>query len=304
MTDKTDTPSTEPKTAADFEKMPDSKEFATLSRDVQNELVDKFDDGEGTPDEESEASTEEIPEKETPKEEGSSKKTEKETSEKPKDGNWEKRYKDLQREYTSVTEENKDLKQPSKKAPDDTRSKFDHLREANPKATDFFNSLEAAIDERMGERVKPLTDRLNFDKSRKNEQSFLAEIDKFLDGDLKELQPELEEIIAETIGTTKEALAKAAGENPNLFRELKKDLLDKHLDKVVEIKSKAVDPNARHKEIKDTGVSGKPRTAPVEGSTDLDIKALKGLKTYQDMKKALDKEGAVDETAKPRQWRS
>jgi len=300
MTNKTDTPKEGSKTAADFEKMPSSEEFASLDANVQNQLLEKFADVEDTPNEESTPSTEERPEEETPKDEATQKEPKKETPEKPQDVDWEKRYKDLQREYTKIKEDSK----PPKETPKEKRSKFDQLKEANPKAKDFFDSLEQAIDERLGEKVQPISERLDNDVQGKNEQKFLGEIDEFLAGELKELEPELEGVIADKIGSTKDDLIKAARKNPNLFSDLKKELLDKHLDKVVELKSKVEDPQKRNQEIKDTGVSGKPKTAANQGSEDLDLKSLRGLGSYSEMKKALDKQGAVDVSAKPRGWQS
>ena len=298
MTEK-DTPEKESKSVSDFKEMPNADEFASLDANLQNEVLAKFDSDKDTPEQESETSPEETPKKETPKvEDETSQETKKDTPEKTQDGNWEKRYKDLQREYTKVTTKNK-----PKEIPSDKRSKFDHLKEANPKAKDFLNSLDEAIEEKLGERVKPLSDRLDDDVEKKNEQKFLDSTDDFLRGDLKEMKPELEAIIASEIGSTDD-LVEAARKNPNLFSELKKELLDKHLDKVVEIKAKVENPKIRNKQIKDTGVSGKSKTGVVEGKEDLDLKSFRGLSSYEEMKKTLDKQGAVDESAKTRQWKS
>ena len=311
----------ETSTVDSFEKMPVVDEFKVLSSDLQEALLKKF--PEGQREEESDEDVDDQENKDSDKkdseddeEQPKEKDTESDKTDKQDDeeltteerlAKIEKSYKSLEKEFTrrsqklsELVKENETLKTKAVNSSTQEQAsaqidKLEELKKANPKAAEFIDSLVKGLEERFGkqvnDKVNPIVEKISNAEKENNITLFQNEVTKFLEGDLKDLEPELDKLVNELF-EDKDTLLKAAAQNPSLFKLIRQELFDRNLDKIVEIKSRLDedDPQKKNKKINDTGVSGKPKTGK-KTADDLDDPDVFKTKSLAEQEKYLKAKG-------------
>ncbi|MFI5405033.1 MAG: hypothetical protein ACHQ1D_00825 [Nitrososphaerales archaeon] len=307
-----------------FNAMPEPKVFETLPNNLQGELLEKFQDQQvetKTTKEEkdqektdSEEETQDSNEEET-EENKEVEDTEEEVNEEKKEpsvedrlSQIEKSYKSLLPEYTKSRQAIRDLKIENdqlkaklagslKSEPDKADSTIEELeqlkKQVKPEAQPFVESLIKAVqkivEKQVGEKTSKIEQQLTAKDQSANVSKFQEEVKSFLDGELKELEPEMDALVAE-LYPSEDELIQAASKDSKLFKELFKELKDRHEDKYLKIRTRAkIDPKNRNKEIKDTGVSGKSKTSK-QTSDPYDVKEF-GKKSLPEQEKLLREAG-------------
>lgn len=297
-----ETPQDKPTSVEQFNELPNQDVLNSLSPELHKAVVNKFLTQEVKP-----AEPKETPVVEESKTEDITQKSD--TSSKPisgddqpedwKENGW-KRYKDLQRAYTKNNQEHKEEKESFLAKLDDIEERLSSKETPKEEIVEDNSedeTLEDKVQKIVERTIKPVMDKITHKEMEANEDIFREGIAKFLTSDLAELEPELNSFLQKEFGSHDKALD-AARKDPNLFSRIRATLIDQNFDKAYEVKSKKLkNPQDGVKDVQDTGVSGKPRTTtPAEPATSTD-EMLKKL-PLEEHKKALDKMGLVDPSAK------
>lgn len=302
MPDQAQTQSSEKKI---YETMPEMDEFATLEPAVQKELINRF----GSQDQEEEKSEPSTTEQDSSKEEqpaqtDDSKETEevkpeeKTVQEEPEQV---KKYKELEAEFTRRSQRMRELERKveelskAKQGQEPVvKSPLAKLVETNPNAKELVEAIEAEVqfrlDKGLEKGIRPIQEKLTQQTSDENFGKFQSEVKEFLGSQLGKLETEFNQVAAE-LYENQDALLEAARKDPALFSNLKKEVLSRHFVKAAKLMGEVVSPEDKHKQVKDTGISGKAKTTVVVDD-ELDMKVFK-TKTPDEMKKILAKHGAV-----------
>jgi len=119
------------------------------------------------------------------------------------------------------------------------QSIIDEMKEKNPEAAKLFQMFGNELFERMQQELQKELDPLKQDaqqsKTEGNAEKFSADIDAFLESDLKELEPE----ISEYITANEEAVKELVRVTPDAFKQIKERVILDNLDRVSELRSKS-----------------------------------------------------------------
>lgn len=160
----------------------------------------------------------------------------------------------------------------------DKGSILDKVREKNPDAALLLSQIqEEAVEKARSlfeEELKSLKSQLGEGKVKENRVAFQSSLDEFMKSPLAALEPELLEIINSSF-SSEEELAKAVGNDPELFRKLKRELLDKYFDKAAKLATtksqiKPDEDKKRDAEIQSGKGAGKSRTSSTQDVSDPD----------------------------------
>lgn len=300
----------------EYNKMPDLETFNALDIDKQKELIEKFGD---TLDQDQEVLDSENPEnkdssenEEQPEAKGKSESQSKDQQKQDKT----EAYKELEAEFTrrsqrlkALEKEKAELEQRLAQAivqgksdkSNESESPFDPLKKNAPNASFFFDTLEKAINQSIekaiSQRVKPVEEKLAQQGYQENLANFKNQHQEFLNTEVgKALKEELVTLVDEYFETT-DQLSEAAKTNPDLFRELQKELFFRHQDKVVEVKARSSgtkSPVEKNEEIKGMGISGKANTGLPSPEEISDLEKFNKL-TPEQQEEYLHKIGAFDD---------
>jgi len=305
-----------PEQSQDHSKAPSLEEMSAMSLEKQEQLIRELEaqeHGDENSETSEETSSEEQPEVEDSKEEHAQEdatsqevKSESEstdTQKKETQVNWEKRYKDLQAEFTRQRQ-----KEAQKAKPETTDEKprtdskkpsvVDKIREKNPEAAELFKALkeealEEAKEQIQGE-IETLKSKITVNEAKENMARFQESVDSFLGSPLKELEPELMAEINNRFESD-EALLRAASQNPKLFDEIKKEVIAANLERAAEIISKSKAPKVseskREAEILSAKGAGKAKTSKVS-SDPYDLKNFEKL-SLEEQEKLLRAKGEL-----------
>lgn len=304
MVDETQTQSSEKKT---YDAMPPMSEFDELDSDTQKELLTKF----GSQDQEEEKSEASNTAEETETVQTEETDDSKETEEvKPEEKIVEeenptvKKYKELEAEFTRRSQKMRELERKveelskaTKEQAPSIKSPLEKLVETNPNAKDLVEAIREEVRMNLAkgldEGIRPIQEKLSQTSESENYGKFQSEVKEFLGSPLGKLESEFNAVAAE-LYENQDAMLAAARKDPALFSNLRKEVLSRHFVKAAKLMGETVTQEEKNKAVKQTGISGKAKTSTTVDD-DLDIKIFKG-KSSEEMKKILDKHGAVKKT--------
>lgn len=185
---------------------------------------------------------------------------------------FEKSYKELLPEYTRSRQELKALndrlaalesKGQTKEAESTTRTeevkskKLAQLKEKSPETAEFIQELvNELVEEQVGQKIKPIEESVSLTMKQKNVDAFSQATEEFRKSPLSSLEPQLVAIINENPAWQERIL-----NDPNAFKDLHKELVTRHLDDVVKLKSKSLRKGKieqKQRDIENADVGVKP----------------------------------------------
>lgn len=301
MIDQTQNQSSEKK---EYKEMPPIEEFETLDSKTQEELISKFpvlEDQEEEKSETQEPESEVKTEDQTESNETSDESSKEDNQSKKQDDDLANKYKNLEAEFTrrsqklrELEKKVEDMSKVNKGQESEVKSPLEKLVEINPNAKELVEAIRQEVELKLGKglerEIKPIQERMTQKQSEENFGIFQKEVSEFLSSSLGKLEPEFNEIAAEVYGD-QETLLSEAKKNPDVFKNLKKEVLARHFVKAAKLMGETITPEDKTNKIKNLGVSGKPKTT-VEVDDELDLKVFNG-KSSEEMEKILAKHGAV-----------